>query len=92
MQNKFTTRYKRNDDILATEMDGVTIMMSIEEGKYFELSTVSTRIWELLESPLSINDICESLLSEYDVSEEKCRLEVINHLEELKYKKIILPV
>lgn len=50
-------------------------MMDIEAGKYFSLNPVATRIWELLENPRSLDELCLLLQKEYDVSEVRCRQE-----------------
>jgi len=39
------------------------------------LNPVATKIWELLESPLSFDELCIQLQKEYDVSEARCRQE-----------------
>lgn len=85
-------KYQRNADILVTEMDGSLMMMSIEVGKYFELNPVSKRIWELFETPNSIEEVVEVLLTEYEISKEDCEKEVITHVDTLIDEKIILEI
>lgn len=58
-------------------------MMDIEKGKYFSLNPVATRIWELLESPVSLDELCFMLQKEYDVSEVRCREETEECITEL---------
>lgn len=58
-------------------------MMDPEQGKYFSLNPVATRIWELLEEPLSPNELCTALLDEYEVAYEQCSMEVTEHLEKM---------
>ncbi len=85
-------KFQRNSEVVATEMDGSLMMMSIELGKYFELNPVSKRIWELLETPVSLSGICDVLLKEYEVTPEQCKMEVESHLNELSKKKLIYEV
>jgi len=58
-------------------------MMDIEKGKYFSLNKVATRIWDLLEKPLDLQELCETLRMEYEVDEEQCLREVKEHLTEM---------
>ena len=79
----------RNTEIVHTEMDGSLMMMSIEAGKYYELNVVSKRIWELIEAPVSLSDIVNQLLTEFEISESECLEEVQKHILELESKGII---
>lgn len=83
-------KYIQNSEIVATELDDSLMMMSIEFGKYFELNTVSKRIWEILEQLNSIDSIVTVLLEEYDVTKVQCEQEVRIHIEELLSKGIII--
>lgn len=58
-------------------------MMDIDKGKYFSLNKVATRIWDLLEKPLDLEDLCVLLMEEYEVSEEQCRRDVKEHIDEM---------
>lgn len=84
-----SVQYKRNEEIVSTEMDDSLMMMSVEEGKYFELNIISKRIWEILEFEKSIEEVINQLLLEFDISREVCTKDVVNHFEELETKKII---
>ena len=48
--------------VVAADLDGTKVMMSIENGKYYNLDKIGTQIWELLESPRTIGDIVTTLL------------------------------
>jgi hypothetical protein len=41
-------------DIVAADMDGETVMMSIEAGEYFGLNDVGTFLWEFMAEPVRI--------------------------------------
>ena len=77
------TRVKRNDEVVEAIIDGETVMMDIESGNYYGLDLVATRIWQIIESPLAIQDICSQLLAEYDVSEKQCQQDVIDFVSEM---------
>ena len=69
-------KYSRNNRAISGRLDDELVMMDIERGKYFSLNPVATRIWEMLESPMDIDELCLLLRKEYDVTEARCRKEV----------------
>jgi len=76
-------RYIRNLKTISGRLHDEMVMMDIEQGKYFSLNPVATRIWELLEEHADSDTICNKLLDEYDVNPDQCRAEVSQVLEEL---------
>lgn len=76
-------KYKRNNNTIAGKLDDGLVMMDIEKGKYFSLNPVATRIWELLEQPKELNDLCNILMDEYDVESEQCESETRACLKKL---------
>ncbi|QHV96968.1 PqqD family protein [Spirosoma endbachense] len=77
-------RFIRNHETISGQIDDELVMMDIEKGSYFSLNTVATRIWELLEGPLTIENLCDLLLKEYDVDYSECRADVEEHLTKMK--------
>ena len=65
----------RDPDLVATEMDGELVMMSIERGEYFGLNRVGSRIWELLQSPMRVHELCDRLEQEFEIDAARCREE-----------------
>ena len=73
----------RQGDWLSAMVGDELVMMSAEKGKYIGLSDVGVRVWELIETPNNLDDICARLEQEYDVAPERCRTEVKGFLDEL---------
>ena len=83
-------KYSRNEQIIAGELDDNQVMMHLEKGKYFGLNHVGKRIWQLMEQPVSFKEITDALLSEFEVSEEQCKQEVLSFIEKsVKYDIIV---
>lgn len=81
---------QRNPELVSTDVDGEKVMMSVENGEYFGLDPVGSRIWELMENPIRIDHLVDLLLEEFDVSREQCELDTFEFLNELKEKKLLL--
>jgi hypothetical protein len=65
------------------------LMMSVEQEKYFSLNEVGTRIWELLENPLTPPALVERLVSEYEVTVEECAAQVETFLARLRDRGLV---
>jgi hypothetical protein len=79
----------RNDDIVAGVVDADVMMMSIESGKYYQLNTSAGRIWDMLEQPRTVSELCEMLSKDFKVTPEGCQKEVLHFLDELVSRKIV---
>lgn len=81
---------QRNPKLIANQMDGEIVMMSIDNGEYYGLDEIGSRIWELIENPVSINHLIESLTEEFEVSTEDCLHDTLEFLEDLLEKDLLL--
>lgn len=82
----------RNKNTLSGSLQDELVMMDLDRGKYFSLNPVATRIWTLLENPLTIDELCRILTDEYNVDIEQCRAEVREHLTEMTGAGLILRI
>jgi hypothetical protein len=76
-------RFIRNSGTITGRLHDEIVMMDIDQGKYFSLNPVATSIWDLLEKPLNISELCARLEEEYDVDPEECKRDVSEHLKEM---------
>jgi hypothetical protein len=84
------TKLQRKPGILFNEIDGEVVMLSIENSEYYGMDKVGSRIWQLLENPLSFNELVTILMDEYEVTEEKCCQETKNFLNKITEKKLLI--
>ncbi|MDF1730725.1 MAG: lasso peptide biosynthesis PqqD family chaperone [Minwuia sp.] len=75
--------YRRLEGFVSTDMDGETVLMSIEHGSYFGIGGTGSLIWERLEQPQTEDALVEAVRAAYDVSEEDCRRDVAAFLATL---------
>lgn len=61
-----TTRLMRTTDVLASDVDGELVMMDVKSGSYFNLDRIGTDIWNRLEAPLSLGELCAALEQSYE--------------------------
>jgi hypothetical protein len=75
---------KRNGEWLSAMIGEECAIMSVENGSYVAISRVGARIWELIEPPIAVSDLCAKLQDEFDVTAEVCRAEVDAFLGEMQ--------
>lgn len=54
------------DTPLCTEVDGQLVLMDISSGKFFGLDTVAMSIWERIEYPVSVTDLCSGCIADFE--------------------------
>jgi len=58
-------------DVISQEVSGETVLLDLESENYFGLDEVGTRIWQLIKETNDLKAIYDTLLTEYDVKEER---------------------
>ena len=76
-------------EIVASDIDGETVMMSVENGKYYGLDDIGSRIWELIERPVKVSDLIDTLLKRFDIDRETCERDVLKFLNGLNDDRIL---
>jgi hypothetical protein len=85
------TRVARAPEQISGDIDGQVVLLSMANEKYFKLNEVGSRIWELMEKPITVADIIAKLRTEFDVPEDQCEKQVIFFLRQLKKTQLLDP-
>ncbi|HNX65260.1 MAG TPA: PqqD family protein [Bacteroidales bacterium] len=85
-------KYIRNSKTISGRLHDEMVMMDMEQGKYFSLNQTATAIWEHLENPLTIEQLCDRLMDEYEVEREQCVEEIKEYLDEMKELSLVKEV
>ena len=83
------TTVTQTKELVSSDLDGETVLMSIETGKYYNMDPIGSRIWALIEEPLSVSKLCDILLGEFKVDREQCEKEVLTFLNKLTEDNLI---
>ena len=75
--------YLRNPDLIATDMDGDTVMMSVERGSYFGMGSVGSHAWTLLAQPTTLAEMTRAICASFDVDESVCHTDLQKFMQEL---------
>jgi hypothetical protein len=74
---------------LATELEGETVILSFATGEYFGLDEVGSLIWGQIQQPISVDQICQAVLAEYDVDEAECYDDTVMLLDQMLSRQLI---
>jgi Coenzyme PQQ synthesis protein D (PqqD) len=65
-------RLSRAEEMLSTELDQETILMSIDAGAYYGMAETAQSIWAKLETPMTFSALVDELVKEYAITPEAC--------------------
>ena len=74
----------RRSDLMTSELsDTELVMLNIERGSYYGMADTARVIWNYLDQPRSIAQVCDSLLTHYAVDRQTCEQQVLDFVREL---------
>lgn len=68
---------------IVSDMGGEKVMLSIKNGKYYNLGETGGEIWDLVETPIEVKQLVMTLISSYQVEQTDCEEQVISFLNHL---------
>lgn len=84
-----TSKVRINDDVLFQELGGEGVLLNLKTGVYLGLNQVGTRIWKLFANDPSLQQIVDSIASEFAVQNEECAADVLALIDEMKQQKLV---
>lgn len=84
--NSIVTQKEGN---IVSDMDGEKVMLSIANGKYYNLGQVGGDIWTLINEPISVQEVIQAMQASYDVDANECAEQVTSFLKQLVEEDLI---
>ncbi len=84
------TIIQRNSAILFSQLHDEYLALDAEAGFCYSLTLVTGSIWQLIEQPTTLADLCTQLRREYTVDEAVCRRDVGEVLTELAKAGLVM--
>ena len=79
-----------NPSVIYRDLAGEVVLLNLQSGVYYGLDAVGARVWQLLMESRGIDDLCATLLDEYDVDAETLRADVERLVGELTEKGLVI--
>src|SRR4051812_31809016 len=74
---------------LASSIGGETVILGLQSGRYYGVAGVSARVWQLIQEPSRVADICDVIVAEYDVDPKICQADLLALLGQMADGKLI---
>jgi hypothetical protein len=82
-------KLSRTHDMLSTELDQETVLMSIDAGAYYGLAGPARSIWEKLEKTLTLSALVDQLVLEYKITPEACAADLQGFLGQMEREGLL---
>lgn len=84
-----TAIFRRSTQQVSCTINGEIAILSLERSIYFGLQGVGVQIWEALEQPRSVRDLCEGIIATFDVGPEQCQQDVVQILADMQGEGLV---
>ena len=82
--------FQRSPDFADCAVDRAAIILNADRQLYFGVNRVGARIWGLLATPRSVDELVRTLTGEFAVDEQVCRCETESFLRQLQERKLVI--
>jgi hypothetical protein len=80
---------KRGDQVIAQKAANDLLLFNMEDGNYYSLNEIGSRVWELCDGNHSVSQVVAALAGEYDASDQVLEKDVLELLEDFRRGKLI---
>jgi len=70
-----------DNEVVSCDLVDEAAILNMKDGVYYGLNSVGARIWNLIQKPMKVSDILDTLLDEYDVEKDVCMTDLMELLE-----------
>ena len=81
--------YQRSETALVANVGEDIVALNVERGFTYGMRNVTVVVWELLAQPRDLTQLCNELLSRYEVDPQTCRDQVARLLDEMVVEGLV---
>lgn len=59
---------------VSCDLAGEAVILSLDQGMYYTMNPVGARIWSMLQTSMPVQEILDSLMSEFEIGAETCEV------------------
>ena len=83
------TVVKTSEQQVSADLADEAAILHLKSGVYYGLNKVGAYIWNYIQEPASISEICDHVSVKFDVTREQCERDVIALLQSLADQDLI---
>jgi hypothetical protein len=76
-------------DQVSSDLGGEIAILDLASGVYYGLDTVGARVWELVQEPIEVTQIVETIIEEYDAVPARVQRDVLTFLQRLADEELV---
>ena len=74
---------------VSCDLAGEAVILSLDQGMYYSMNPVGARIWSMIQMSISVKEIRDTIISEYEIGAEICEADLLAILEDLEREGLI---
>jgi len=78
-----TTQVVAAHDVMTADFSPEVVLLNLQDGVYYGVEDVGARVWTLLQSPIAVGAILETIAAEFEVDRERSDREVRAFVQQL---------
>ncbi len=79
----------RVNDLPSAPVDTDIVILNMARGIYVGLDEIGRRIWEVLQAPTRVDELCRRMSDEYSGNSEDIARDVMKFLDELRSEGLV---
>lgn len=79
----------RRPGMIEADAGGELVGLDVESGTCFGFNATATRVWQLIETPQTVDALVAALMAEHDVEEAECRDALAELLRSLEAEGLV---
>jgi hypothetical protein len=68
---------------MSCDLAGEVAIVNLKNGVYYGLDAMGARVWSLLRQPITVPEICDSLIRDFDVEKPRLESDIRGFINEL---------
>jgi len=76
-------------ELVASNLGDEIVILNLKDGTYYSLDDVGVVVWDMLQQPCSIAELCAAVMEQYAVDSAQCADDILALLEDLRSAGLI---
>lgn len=74
---------------VAAQVGEDVVLLDMDSGSYHQLNVSGASIWEMMDAPIAVSELCARLAARFDVDPVTCRMAVSQFLQQMQAKGLV---
>jgi hypothetical protein len=79
-----------SDTTVFREVNGEAVLLQLDEGTYYGLDDVGTRLWQLMQTHNRLQDVFDAALAEFEVTADVLQRDLLNLAQQLVERRLLV--